>query len=141
MSTFTDRITKLATKLDTIDTKITTLQGERTSIVAEMANIIGGDNTPTSVAKTTTTKVQKKGQLGLSIYEYLVKNPGKPLAAISKAMGAEAKRVGLSIYHLTEKGQVFSDKGVYYPAVDVGASAKTAPTTADGNDDEEEVPF
>jgi predicted Rossmann fold nucleotide-binding protein DprA/Smf involved in DNA uptake len=113
-----EKVTKLVNRLATVDQKLYTLQQERETLASEITNIVSGYSS--SAAKTTpveNTAPKKKGSLiGDTILKTLKSTPGKDIASLATTLKAEPKQIGLALYHLTKKNQVFSDAGKYYMA-------------------------
>ncbi len=136
-----DRITKLAQKLATIETKRDEYTAQYNDIVNEIASVLAGEAvTAVNKAMSKTSKT-KTGGLSEKILQTLTTTPGLVLQDIAKKLKIEPKRVGLALYHLTQKASVFSKEGRYFTATTLAVAAKSVPPEADIDDDEEDTPF
>jgi len=143
MSTYSDKIQKLAAKLGVVDEKMGNLTDERNQISNEITALLtSSDNSATNTAPKS-TKTTKPGQLSARVVAYLTSNPGKTVQDIAAKLGVEAKRIGVAIYHLSKSGTVAAKSGMYFVSPNLAVAAKSAPALPDDNDDgsEEEVPF
>jgi hypothetical protein len=107
MASFTDRITRLAAKVEQYDTKIAELNEQREQALTEMQSLIGGGN-----VKTTTTSGTKaaKGSLGDKIVTFLQASPGQTRDDIASKLRVTPSKIGLSLYHLGTKHKVYKNE-------------------------------
>lgn len=118
----TEKITKLLTRADALNERITNMQQERDELLEEAKALIDGT---TPAAKTTRTRNAGTQSLGATILEWLSDNPGSDLAAIGRGLKISTQKIGVSLFHLKNNDQVRKEGDLYYPKVAMTAAAKT----------------
>lgn len=119
MNTYTERITKLATKLDSVDAKINEYQNQREAIVAEIQGLVAGTS-----AKTTVVGKKDTVTLGEKIVNFLTQTTdGQTNPTIAAKIKSTPQKTSLAMYHLIRKGQVTQNGDRYF--ISNRAMAKT----------------
>jgi hypothetical protein len=130
-NTYAERLTRLGTKLDTINEKINDLSAQRDAIYAELVGITGATRTTTPAAKGTVTGKQRgRPSLGDRIVRFLTDNPDSDLSTIATKMRVKGNQAALSLYHLAQSGTVGVDTNGAYRLT--GASAPAQRLNIDG---------
>jgi hypothetical protein len=130
-TSFTDKITRLANKLETYDAKITELTEQRNAVAAEMQDLL----TVTTGTKTLlgNTKTAKTGSIGDKILNVITPE-GWTSEELASKLKMTPSRIGLSLYHLTQKSKVYAQtvdaETKYYPAI-TASPAVARDTTPD----------
>lgn len=119
-NTFTDKLTKLGNRVEQIDYKVAELTNQREATINEIQSLVGG----TSQKTITTGKKNAPGSMGQKILSLLQTNDtGQTRNWLAEKMRVAPSRIGVALYHLTNKGLVSQQGDVYYPAAT--ATAKT----------------
>ena len=113
MATLTEQITKLTTKIERYDEDIARATAAREQAIAQVQHLLGA-TTAKAPAIAAATK-RYAGKLGDRITTML-QNTGGGLTRdyLADKIKVSPSKVGLSLYHLKQKGQVFENNGLFF---------------------------
>lgn len=123
MATYSDRLSKLGSKLDNIRAKQADLAAQEEAVLAEISGIIGG--TAKTQISNTNTPNKPKGKMGDKYLDFLRDQGPTHLNVLANKFKTTPQKVSLSLMHLIKDGLVSRDAdSPVYQAV----AAKTAPS-------------
>ena len=111
MATLTEQITKLTTKIERYDEDIARATAAREQAIAQVQQLLGAT---TAKAPVMATAKKYTGKLGDRITTILQNHNGQSRDYIAEKIKVSPPKVGLSLYHLKQKGQVFENNGLFF---------------------------
>jgi hypothetical protein len=104
-ATYGERLARLGSKLDSVNTRIADLQTQKEDIIGEINNLVSGGGVP--AARTIPSKKQE-GSLSDAIIPVLKEGTsGWTIAELADRLKTKASRIGLSLHHMNKKGTVY----------------------------------